>query len=76
MFEHTAYYIASVGLSFAAIFLSLEAAWHFKGNGHQNHWFGGHQDAGNHGVTQPVDRLHHLSNGVPMVNAESSDDDE
>jgi hypothetical protein len=29
MFEHTAYYIASVGLSFAAIFLSLEAAWHF-----------------------------------------------
>jgi len=46
------------------------------GNGHQNHWFGGHQDAGNHGVTQPVDRLHHLSNGVPMMNAESSDDDE
>jgi hypothetical protein len=29
MFEHTVYYIASVGLSFAAIFLSLEAAWHF-----------------------------------------------
>jgi hypothetical protein len=46
------------------------------GNGHQNHWFGGHQDAGNHGVTQPVDRLHHLSNGVPIMNGESSDDDE
>ena len=43
---------------------------------HQDHWFGGHQDAGNHGVTQPVDRLHHLSNGVPMMNGESSDDDE
>jgi hypothetical protein len=44
--------------------------------GHQDHWFGGHQDASNHGVTQPVDRLHHLSNGVPMMNGESSDDDE
>jgi hypothetical protein len=44
--------------------------------GNEDHWFGGHQDAGNHVVTQPVDRLHHLSNGVPMMNEESSDDDE
>jgi hypothetical protein len=49
--------------------------------GHQDHWFGGHQDGGNignggnHGVTQPADRLHHLSKGVPMMNAESSEDD-
>jgi len=52
--------------------------------GHQDHWLGGnqdngnngfsgHQDSGNHGVTQP-DHLHHLSNGAPKMNAESSDD--
>jgi hypothetical protein len=35
--------------------------------------FGGHQDS-NHGVTQP-DHLHHLTNGVPLIGAESSDDD-
>lgn len=29
MIENIAYDIASVGLSFAAIFLSFEAAWHF-----------------------------------------------
>jgi hypothetical protein len=44
--------------------------------GHQDHWFGGQQYAGNRGATQPVDRLHQLSNGVPMMNGESSDDDE
>ena len=52
--------------------------------GHQDHWLGGNQDSGNngfsghkdsdnHGVTQP-DHLHHLSNGAPKMNAESSDD--
>jgi hypothetical protein len=52
---------------------------HDSGNigngGHQDRWFGGHQDSGNHGVAQPVNRLPHLSNGEPMMNAESSDDD-
>ena len=55
-----------------------------------NNGVGGHQDSGNignggnqnsgdnsgnHRVTQPVDHLHHLSNGAPTMNAESSDDD-
>jgi hypothetical protein len=35
--------------------------------------FGGHQDS-NHGVTQP-DHLHHLTKGVPLIGAESSDED-
>jgi hypothetical protein len=34
-----------------------------------------HQESGNHGVTQPADHSHHLSDGAPMMNAESSDDD-
>jgi hypothetical protein len=45
--------------------------------GHQNsdnNGSGGHQDDSNHGVTQP-DHLHHLSNGAPMMNGESPDDD-
>ncbi|MGA9154806.1 MAG: hypothetical protein WBZ36_29835 [Candidatus Nitrosopolaris sp.] len=37
-----------------------------------NNWFGGHENSGNHGVGEPV---HHTSNGEPMINAESSDDD-
>jgi hypothetical protein len=37
-----------------------------------NNWFGGHENRGNHGVGEPV---HHTSNGEPMINAESSDDD-
>jgi hypothetical protein len=45
-----------------------------NGFGSGKNGFGGHQDSGNHGVTQP-DHLHHLSNGAPMMNAESSDDD-
>jgi hypothetical protein len=40
--------------------------------GHQDHGVGGHQDGGSHGVGEPV---HHTSNGKPMINAESSDDD-
>jgi hypothetical protein len=40
-----------------------------------NNGFGGHQESGNHGITQPADHLHHFSKGVPMMNAESSDDD-
>jgi hypothetical protein len=43
--------------------------------GNQDHWFGGRQDSGNHGITQPVNRLPHLSKGAPMMNAESSDSD-
>jgi hypothetical protein len=37
-----------------------------------NNWFGGHENSGNHRVGEPV---HHTSNGEPMINAESSDDD-
>jgi hypothetical protein len=40
-----------------------------------NNGFGGHQESGNHGVTQPADHSHHLTDGAPMMNAESSDDD-
>jgi hypothetical protein len=41
-------------------------------SGNQDHWFGGHENSGNHGVGEPV---HHTSNGEPMIDAESSDDD-
>jgi hypothetical protein len=36
-----------------------------------NNWFGGHENSGNHRVGDPV---RHTSNGEPMMNAESSDD--
>ncbi len=45
-----------------------------RGGQDSSRWVGGHQYSGNDGITQPIDHLHHLSNGAPMMD-ESSDDD-